>query len=136
MIRFCSVSVFGSSLVKSDLPCDVSEVPSCENYLVDDSHFAPMSEVVKRLSSSGIQSFSTDEQKMLFDFPDGKVPSGFKVPFVRGPNYKDIAELSQYIQSVQSSASDSLKADIQAAKDSAKLDSLKSVVKSSKSSGD
>lgn len=131
MFRFRSISVFGSDLLSSEGKekvmiskeevviskenCMISPDPSCtldDTYIVDDSHFAPISEVVKRLSGNSLQ-FTGDEVAQSFDFADFKsVPSDFKVPFVRSSGYKDIAELSQHILETSKSASDSLQSDV------------------------
>ena len=122
MFRFESISVFGAPLLSSekkdkgmisdDITCTLSD-----EYIVDDSHFAPISEAIKRLSGGTVQ-FTGDEVAQCFDFASLKsVDAGFKVPFVRSAGYKDIAELSQYMMQVSADASESLKADLDRVKD-------------------
>lgn len=117
MFRFKSISVFGEPVLSSDKKDKgmISPDPSCaldDTYSVDDSHFAPISEVVKRLTGNKIQ-FTGDEIAQSFDFASLKdIPSDYKVPFVRSAGYKDIAELSQYILDTSKSARESLENDV------------------------
>lgn len=117
MLRFKTISVFGSDVLSSDKKDKgmISSDPSItldDTYSVDDSHFAPISETVKRLSGNTLL-FSSDEVAQSFDFSSLKdVPSDYKIPFVRSSGYKDIAELSQYILDTSRSAQDSLQQDI------------------------
>lgn len=117
MFRFQSISVFGSSVLSSDKKDKgmISDDPSItlpQDYVVDDSHFAPISEVVKRLTGNQLQ-FTGDEVAQCFDFSSLKdVPSDYKVPFVRSAGYKDIAELTQHIMDTSKSAQDSLSDDV------------------------
>lgn len=139
MFRFETISVFGSPLLSSykkdkgmisdDITCSLSD-----EYTVDDSHFSPISEAVKRLSGGTVQ-FTGDEVAQCFDFANLKgVDPGFKVPFVRSSGYKDIAELSQYMIQVSSDASESLKSDLDRAKDEQVLADIANNAKSKGSS--
>lgn len=117
MFRFQSISVFGSPVLSSDKKDKgmISDDPSVTlptDYVVDDSHFAPISEVVKRLTGNQLQ-FTGDEVAQYFDFSSLKdVPSDYKVPFVRSAGYKDIAELTQHIMDTSKTAQEALSDDI------------------------
>lgn len=73
-----------------------SELPSTPDskFIVDDSHFCPMSEAVKQLSK--ITPVTADEVQMYYDFPSGR-DNGKQVPFERSASYSDITELSNSI---------------------------------------
>lgn len=73
-----------------------SELPSTPDskFIVDDSHFCPMSEAVKQLSK--ISPVSADELRMYYDFPSGR-DNGKQIPFERSASFSDITELSNSI---------------------------------------
>lgn len=60
-------------------------------YTVDDSHFIPMSELVKRNAQTGPLRLGNDVVENYYDFPDGK-DTGLDVT---NRNTKNIAELAK-----------------------------------------
>lgn len=63
-------------------------------YIVDDSHFCPISEALKQLNHSA--PISDSEIESCFDFPDGK-DDGRGIPFQRQSACVGVAELAQNI---------------------------------------
>lgn len=59
-------------------------------YVVDDSHFVPMSEAVKRVTGGTL---SPQEVRAMYDFSDGK-DTGKKIPVDRSHRFTDLAEIS------------------------------------------
>lgn len=70
-------------------------------YLIDDSHFIPMSELVKRNAQTGPLRLGNDIVETYYDFPDGK-DTGIDVS---NRNSKNIAELSKTVREQQSKLS-------------------------------
>lgn len=98
--RFITVNVLsGSSLYDDFVP-----VSQGGDYIVDDSHFVPMSEAVKQLGSSVATS---DVISKSYDFVDGR-DTGIKVPVDRLHDVKDLAELSVAVRNRSKDLSESL----------------------------
>lgn len=72
---------------------ELYELPETEEspYIVDDSHFVPMSEAVKQLNAN--YTGSLEDISNYYDFPDGK-DTGIEVPITRTSDGKDITEIS------------------------------------------
>lgn len=124
MFRFKSISVFGSSFSEAKEFDPLSTLD--DSYSVDDSHFAPESEVFKRLQGNMLGlPVPGDQVSLYYDFADGsKIPSDFRLPFVRGSGYKDIAELSSYINNLAPEASENYKKDLKKAQDTANMQKI------------
>lgn len=75
-------------------------------YVVDDSGFVPLSEAVKRVTGGTL---SAQEVKAMYDFPDGRVTSGFRVPLDRRADFHgDIAEVSKAVRDSAKGAQEEL----------------------------
>lgn len=84
--RLKTISFFGSSV--EDYHCPDQEIGE---YITDDSHFVPESEVVKQLKG---QSVLSPDAKRMYDYQDGK-DTGQPIPVDRTHGYTgDVAELS------------------------------------------
>lgn len=87
--------------------CEPDPVPykNYGDYVVDDSHFVPMSEAVKRVTGGAL---SPDDVKVMYDFADGK-DTGKKVPVDRTHSFSgDIAEMSYELRKSEASAKEQL----------------------------
>lgn len=95
-------------------------------YIVDDSGFVPMSEAVKRVTGGAL---SKEQIKTMYDFPDGTVPSGFRVPLDRRRGFTgDIAEVSQAVRESGKEANEALSKLYDRYQDEQALDRLNSQV--------
>lgn len=83
-------SVYGGKVIEYTPP-----VKKYGPYQVDRSHFHPMSEAVKQLTS--YQVFGNDAIKPYFDFLDGK-DTGLRVPVDRMHGVSDITEISTAVR--------------------------------------
>lgn len=115
--RFKRISVFGSKLN------DVKplEPVYSEDYIIDRSHFCPVSEA---LASQKLSPFSGAVASVLFDFPDGR-DNGMRLPAVRLHNVKDLAEVSVALRSETETVRQTYQSELSKAKDKEFYDSLK-----------
>lgn len=75
-------------------------------YIVDDSNFVPMSEAVKHVTGGAL---SDSEVKAMYDFPNGEITKGFRVPLDRRRGFTgDIAEVSKAIRDSAKGAQEEL----------------------------
>lgn len=105
MRRYNTVCCIPGSM--SIVDCEPDPVPTkfYGNYVVDDSHFVPMSEAVKRVTGGTL---SANDVKVMYDFADGK-DTGKKIPVDRTHSYTgDIAEVSYHLRSAEASAKEAL----------------------------
>lgn len=99
--RLKTISFFGSSV--EDYHCPDQEIGE---YITDDSHFVPESEVVKQLKG---QSVLSPDAKMMYDYQDGK-DTGQPIPVDRTHGYTgDVAELSVAMRLQKEDAETALK---------------------------
>lgn len=96
LIRYSTISSLPSADENRLVVGDFSPIHHNGSYVVDDSGFVPLSEAVKRVTGGAL---SSQEVKALYDFPDGRVTSGFRVPLDRRADYHgDIAEISKAVR--------------------------------------
>lgn len=74
---------------------DVTSRKKYGPYVVDRSHFTPLSEAAKTLGKQDL--LGNEVIKSAFDFPDGKAQS-FELPVTRQHNFADITELSEQVR--------------------------------------
>ena len=97
--RFVTINVVnGASMYDDFVP-----VSQGGDYMVDDSHFVPMSEAVKQLDNAA--AVSSDVIAKSYDFVDGK-DTGSKVPVDRLHDVKDLAELSVAVRESEKDVKD------------------------------
>lgn len=106
MTRFKTISFFPSDMTIVDVDADLCASKDFGDYVVDDSHFVPMSEAVKRVTGGTL---SEAEIKTMYDFPNGK-DTGEKVPIDRTHRMMngDIAEMSVEYKRAQKAAKESI----------------------------
>lgn len=106
MIRFNTISFFPDDMECVAVNADLCASKDYGDYVVDDSHFVPMSEAVKRVTGGTL---SEAEVKAMYDFPDGR-DTGAKVPVDRTHRMMngDIAEMSVEYKYAQKQAKESL----------------------------
>lgn len=106
MTRFKTISFFPSDMTIVDVDADLCASKDFGDYVVDDSHFVPMSEAVKRVTGGTL---SEAEIKTMYDFPNGK-DTGEKVPVDRTHRMMngDIAEMSVEYKNAQRQAKESI----------------------------
>lgn len=99
--RLKSISFFGSEVEDYKVPeQEIGE------YITDDSHFVPESEVVKQLKG---QSVLSPDAKMMYDYQDGK-DTGQPIPVDRTHAYTgDVADLSVAMRLQKEDAETALK---------------------------
>lgn len=91
MKRFSNVTHITTANIEYNIP-----ETKCGERVVDDSMFVPESEILKKLS--GTRPLSDPEIKQFYDFINGQIPKGIKVPFERSSENLDIAILSKDIR--------------------------------------
>lgn len=116
--RFSRISIFGSSLSAST----VAQPEYSSDYIVDRSHFCPVAEAI---ASQKVSPYSATEQKLYFDFPDGK-DTGVKLPVVRMHDVKDLAEISVAVRNETQNVKNTYNKELQAKKDKDYFNSLTS----------
>lgn len=87
---FKTISYFPDEMERCVCNADPVQDKDFGEYVVDDSHFVPMSEAVKRVTGGTL---SSQEVRAMYDFSDGK-DTGKKVPVDRSHRFTDIAEIS------------------------------------------
>lgn len=103
LIRYSTISSLPSAGENRLVVGDFAPIHHNGPYVVDDSGFVPLSEAVKRVTGGAL---SSQEVKALYDFPDGRVTSGFRVPLDRRADYHgDIAEISKAVRDSAEGAS-------------------------------
>lgn len=96
LVRYSSISSIPSASDGRLIMTSAQPVHHYGPYVVDDSGFVPLSEAVKRVTGGTL---SAQEVKAMYDFPDGRVTSGFRVPLDRRADFHgDIAEVSKAVR--------------------------------------
>lgn len=96
LVRYSSISSVPSGTDGRLIMTSAQPVHYYGPYVVDDSGFVPLSEAVKRVTGGTL---SAQEVKALYDFPSGRVTSGFRVPLDRRADFHgDIAEVSKAVR--------------------------------------
>lgn len=90
--RLSTIDVLhGSSVCDYELPTNKRG-----SYIVDDSHFCPMSEAVKQLANS--RPLTDEEIAQCYDFTNG-FDNGMQIPVQRMAGIADITEMTEAITS-------------------------------------
>lgn len=106
LVRYSSISSIPSASDGRLIVTSAKPVHHYGPYVVDDSGFVPMSEAVKRVTGGTL---SAQEVKAMYDFPDGRVTSGFRVPLDRRADFHgDIAEVSKAVRDSAQGAQEEL----------------------------
>lgn len=96
LVRYSSISSVPSGTDGRLIMTSAKSVHHYGPYVVDDSGFVPLSEAVKRVTGGTL---SAQEVKAMYDFPNGRVTSGFRVPLDRRADFHgDIAEVSKAVR--------------------------------------
>lgn len=106
LVRYSSISSVPSGTDGRLIMTSAQPVHHYGPYVVDDSGFVPLSEAVKRVTGGTL---SAQEVKAMYDFPDGCVTSGFRVPLDRRADFHgDIAEVSKAVRDSAKGAQEEL----------------------------